>query len=737
VAVESPDRLDDPAALVAGVLDEEAKRQAAQAASDAEAIVLPDDLLPGVGGTPMSLREVIGAGGASTITVLFGLGMIDNVINNGAFQVLAPDIQDAFNLSDGAIGIIGALAALTLFLTALPLGSLGDRMRRTTIAGVCTIVWSVFAFLTGFVNVIWQLVAVRVVTGMGQANEQPIQSAILADAYPPEGRGRVFGIHRGASTVGLMLGPVLAGGIAAVAGGDDGWRWAFIVLSVPALVLGIAVLFVREPKRGRHEQLAVLGEELGESGEAPISLSAAFARLKKIRSFYYLMAALGAFGMAVTTVPIYLNLILEDHLNLSAGSRGVVGTITYSGAVIGAAIGGRYADTLFRRNPESTFRFAGAALAALGIGFAFQAYAPNRYVYVAVGIIAQACLYAGLVPAGPAVAAIVPYRLRSTGFAMVGLYLALVGGLGGAILLGMVADMTNERMAVAIVSPLACLTAAALLAYGARFVRQDIARSVADLIEERDELERVAAGGDIPVLQVHNIDFSYGQVQVLFDVSLEVQRGEVLALLGTNGAGKSTVLRVISGLALPTRGVVRLNGRNVTYTDAELRVRSGIVQVPGGKAIFPTLDVGENLVAGAYGFVWETDRVQQRVDEVLDLFPVLRDRLDQQAGTLSGGEQQMLALAKALLLDPEILIIDELSLGLAPVVVQQLLETIDGLKAKGITMIIVEQSVNVALTVADRAIFMEKGQVRFEGPAQELLERDDLVRAVFFSGQGG
>jgi ABC-type branched-subunit amino acid transport system ATPase component/sugar phosphate permease len=737
MAVDTPDRVDDPAALVASVLDEEAKRQAAQAAADAEAVVLPDDLLPGVGGESMPLRDVVRAGGVSTIAVLFGLGMVDNLINNGAFQVLAPDIQDEFGLSDGAIGIIGSLAAVTLFLTALPLGSLGDRMRRTLIAGVCTIAWSVFAFLTGVVSVIWQLVVCRVVTGMGQANEQPIQSAILADAYPPEGRGRIFGIHRGASTVGLMLGPAAAGAIAAVAGGDDGWRWSFVILAVPVAILGVIALFLPEPKRGRHEQLAVLGEELDEGQEPPLSLGAAFARLKKIRSFYYLMAALGAFGMAITTVPIYLNLILEDHLHLSAGSRGVLGSITYTGAVIGAFVGGRYADVLFRRSPESTFRFAGAALAALGVGFAFQAYAPNRVMYAIFGIIAQGCLYAGIVPASPAVAAIVPYRLRSTGYAMVGLYLALVGGLGGAILLGIVSDITNTRMAVAIVAPASCLIAAALLAHGSRFVRQDIARSVADLMEERDERERVAAGGEIPVLQVHNIDFSYGQVQVLFDVSLEVQRGEVLALLGTNGAGKSTVLRVISGIALPTRGVVRLNGKNVTFTDAELRVRSGIVQVPGGKAIFPTLTVGENLVAGAYGFVWDTERVQSRVDEVLDLFPVLRDRLDQAAGTLSGGEQQMLALAKALLLDPEILIIDELSLGLAPVVVQQLLEIVERLKERGITMIIVEQSVNVALSIADRAIFMEKGQVRFEGPAQDLLERDDLVRAVFFSGQGG
>ena len=222
MAVKSPDELDgDPAALVATVLDEEAKRQAAQAARDADAVVLPDDLLPGVGDEAMSLRKVIGAGGVSTIAVLCGLALADNLINMGAFQVLAPDIQKTFDLSDGAIGLIGALAAFTLFITALPLGSLGDRHRRTTIAGVCTLVWSAFAVVTGTVHAVWQLVAARVMTGMGQANEQPIQSSILADAYPPEGRGRVFGLHRAATTMGLVLGPVCAGGIASLAGGEN------------------------------------------------------------------------------------------------------------------------------------------------------------------------------------------------------------------------------------------------------------------------------------------------------------------------------------------------------------------------------------------------------------------------------------------------------------------------------------------------------------------------------------
>ena len=188
---------------------------------------------------------------------------------------------------------------------------------------------------------------------------------------------------------------------------------------------------------------------------------------------------------------------------------------------------------------------------------------------------------------------------------------------------------------------------------------------------------------------------------------------------------------------LPDRGTVRLNGRDITSLQAEARVGMGIVQVPGGKAVFPSLTVAENLTAGGYLHLRDKARTASRVADALALFPVLETRLKQPAGTLSGGEQQMLAIAKALLLDPEILLIDELSLGLAPVVVQQLLETVEHLKARGITMVIVEQSVNVALTIADRAVFMEKGQVRFEGPAAELLERDDLVRAVFLSGTGG
>jgi ABC-type branched-subunit amino acid transport system ATPase component len=194
---------------------------------------------------------------------------------------------------------------------------------------------------------------------------------------------------------------------------------------------------------------------------------------------------------------------------------------------------------------------------------------------------------------------------------------------------------------------------------------------------------------------------------------------------------------VISGLEVPERGVTRLNGRNITFVAPEQRVRHGIVQLPGGKGVFPSLTVMQNLGVASRLRGGTATEISDRIEEVLVLFPELAERRKQLARSLSGGQQQMLALARVLMQEPEILLIDELSLGLAPVVVQRMLELVDRLKARGQTMIIVEQSLNVALAISDRAIFLEKGEVKFEGNAQELMERDDLARAVFFGTEGG
>jgi ABC-type branched-subunit amino acid transport system ATPase component len=232
----------------------------------------------------------------------------------------------------------------------------------------------------------------------------------------------------------------------------------------------------------------------------------------------------------------------------------------------------------------------------------------------------------------------------------------------------------------------------------------------------------------VTVLGVEAVNFSYGSLQVLFDVTAQVERGEALALLGTNGAGKSTLLRVIAGLERPSSGRVVFCGSDVTGVAAEQLARRGLVLIQGGKAVFRDMTVAENLDVQA---LTVKDRKNERRQRALDTFPSLAARLDRKAGSLSGGEQQQLALARATILEPEILCIDELSIGLAPIVVQELLEIVRAMNRQGTTIIMVEQSLNIAAAVCERAIFMEKGAIRFAGRTRDLLERDDIARAVF------
>ena len=238
-------------------------------------------------------------------------------------------------------------------------------------------------------------------------------------------------------------------------------------------------------------------------------------------------------------------------------------------------------------------------------------------------------------------------------------------------------------------------------------------------------------------LEVRDLDAGYGQVQILFGLSLEIDEGEIVALLGTNGAGKSTLFKAITGLLPPSRGKVFFNGSDVTGLATNEIAERGIVMMPGGRSVFPTLTVQENL--GLACWMKRKDKAASRQAEqrVLDLFPRLKDRLGTMAGNLSGGEQQMLAVAQALIPDPKLLLIDELSLGLAPTIVSQLIDVVQQIHETGLTIVVVEQSVNVALRLAQRAVFMEKGEFRFSGATSELLDRPDILRSVFIEGAGG
>jgi ABC-type branched-subunit amino acid transport system ATPase component len=354
------------------------------------------------------------------------------------------------------------------------------------------------------------------------------------------------------------------------------------------------------------------------------------------------------------------------------------------------------------------------------------------------GIPQSIMITAAFAMVGPVLYAVVPYRLRGMGSALGALYVFLVGATGGALLAALLTDAYGPRVAVLALFIPSTIIGGLLIVRSSTFIKDDLALIVAEIREEEDERQKRLADPDsLPALQVSHIDFSYGQVQILFDVGFEVQPGEVLALLGTNGAGKSTILRVIAGLGTPAHGVVRLHGRSITFVSPEQRTRLGIQLLPGGHAVFDDLTVLENLQVATFIHRNDPDGAAARIERVLELFADLRSALDAPAGSLSGGQQRMLALAGVLTREPEVLIIDELSLGLAPIAVERLVEVIGRLRDEGLTIVIVEQSLNVAAAIADRAVFLEKGHVRFEGPMADLIERNDLARAVFLGAEGG
>jgi branched-chain amino acid transport system ATP-binding protein len=239
--------------------------------------------------------------------------------------------------------------------------------------------------------------------------------------------------------------------------------------------------------------------------------------------------------------------------------------------------------------------------------------------------------------------------------------------------------------------------------------------------------------GEDVLLRCTEVQVKYGALQVLFGAELEVREGEVVALLGTNGAGKSTLLKAIAGTVSPSGGRVVFDSQDVTGATPQRKAANGLAMMPA-KSVFPSLSVDENLRIAAWLVRGNADGARNSLHEVHQLFPVLAQRGGQSAGDLSGGEQQMLSLAMALMTKPRMLLIDELSLGLAPTIVGRLLGVVRQLAADGMTIVIVEQSVNVALELAERAVFLEKGQVRFSGRTADLLERPDVLRSVFIAG---
>ena len=230
------------------------------------------------------------------------------------------------------------------------------------------------------------------------------------------------------------------------------------------------------------------------------------------------------------------------------------------------------------------------------------------------------------------------------------------------------------------------------------------------------------------MLEVKNLSVHYGMIQAVRNVNFKVNEGEIVSLIGANGAGKSTILKTLSGLIHPSEGEILYLGENIASTSAKKIVEKGLVQVPEGRHVFPGLTVKENLELGAF-LRKDKEGIQKDMEDVFERFPILKERKDQDAQTLSGGEQQMLAMGRALMSRPKLLLLDEPSMGLAPIFIREIFKIIQEIQKTGTTVLLIEQNAKMALSISNRAYVLETGSVVLSGTGQELLESDEIQKA--------
>lgn len=238
------------------------------------------------------------------------------------------------------------------------------------------------------------------------------------------------------------------------------------------------------------------------------------------------------------------------------------------------------------------------------------------------------------------------------------------------------------------------------------------------------------------MLSIKNLEAGYGKVKVLHGISIDVPKNQVITLIGSNGAGKTTTMRAITGMIKPSAGQITLNGQDICGADSHKIARLGLAHSPEGRRVFSTMSVHDNLLLGAFPrltFSRPKGDVKGDLERALEIFPRLKERRNQLAGTLSGGEQQMLAMARAIMLNPEIILLDEPSMGLAPILVDEVFKIIEKLKSEGVTMLLVEQFAAAALNVADYGYVLENGRITAQGPA-EKLKNDPAVKAAYLGG---
>jgi len=646
-----------------------------------------------------------------------------------AAPLTLPEVQAEFGVSLTTSQKIQSYIGTLTIILGLPLGYMVDRISRVklirglTAGGVITAAAQASAPTFGLYNS----------AGIGRAlSIEPQVAAVypyLADSYPSRSRARVFALYAFMTTAGQLIARPIVGFMTKY----FGWRSStWVVVAVGILVI-VLTFKAREPVRGAMDRLELgIDDDLAEQQEEKPRFTEAIKGAWGVKTLRLTSVAMFVFGFSSLVDGIDANL-QASKFGLDPVQRSFIGTIVSALTLPALAYGSAAADKLLIKRPASLVSAQATGAFIVAAAYVGTAYAPTMLSYIVLEALPVIVLAVMAVLQSTVQSLVVPSRYRGVGL-QIGTPFQLIAILIGPRILGSIVSSGASPQHTFLF--FAMFSAGAGLVYlaAANSVGNDIrtARAAAAARLESEESRRERQN---KILVCRDVDVAIEEVQILFRIDLDIREGEVVALVGTNGAGKSTLLRAICGLQQANNGAIFFDGRDITYLATHETAQEGIVYMPGGQGVFPLMSVRDNLLTAG----WMNKRgpdLHAEIEKVLDFFPRLRERLDVQAGTMSGGEQQMLALGQAFLMKPRLLMIDELSLGLAPAVVEQLLDAIRGMRDEGITVMLVEQSLNVALTVADRAVFMEKGEIAFDGPTEELLARPDLVRSVFMGGAG-
>jgi branched-chain amino acid transport system ATP-binding protein len=669
------------------------------------------------------------------LVVLTLMGFFSQLQSSAIVLVLA-ETREVLGSNVQLLTIIGAIAGPALGMSGPFLGYLADRYHcRTWFLRAGGFVYNGACLMSGFAVNTLAFTSMRISAGVGSVVGGPA-ATLVADYYPPEVRLEQGYFQQRYSCIATIVAPLVTGYLAVTIG----WRWALIVLGACGVLAACATFLVKEPRQGATDREAMGYDEPEEPASdedkvPPISFGNAVRKIFAIPAARRLFVALPFLFMSLNLYTLggyYFALqfdtgpVHRGYIAAAAGAAGLVSTIVLTPFIARAS----------SKRPSQLLAVAASLVLVMGAAAVVMMLSSGFLLSLAMMLLIGACFPVVVQGATGMFQVVTPAQVRTTALEMQGLALLPI-----TIWLLWVAPRIAGFAAQHGLTPSAgggllftFIPASALASYFLfsavphiePAIRNALQASIADQVARQAREE-----GRIKMLVCRGIEVGYDGAQVLFGVDLDVEKGELVALLGTNGAGKSTLLRAIAGTHRTSSGTILLDGVDITQRAPHDNAADGVVLMLGGHAIFPALTVEENLRVAAWTNRSDGEHVERMQEQVFEWFPVLRERLDEVAGNMSGGEQQMLALAQTFLMRPRLLMIDELSLGLAPQVVENLLRIVQRINDNGTTVLLVEQSVNVALSLARRAVFMEKGEVRYDGPAEELLEHGEMLRSVF------